>query len=91
MTGDQFTGGYVGTHTYQEGKVPKSVSGCGAWPHLGRHDHDLLRRFDQRSAAARALYASGRHNGDARLIAMAKHRGWQTLQLFTATDKASAA
>ena len=83
VNGDRFTGRHVGTHTYQEGKVRK----VGEWlAARGRtwddttticygdsiNDLPLLERVSQPVVT----------NGDARLLAIAKERGWQTLDLF---------
>lgn len=81
--GDRFTGGYVGTHTYQEGKVRKVEEWLAArgrnWDDTTTicygdsiNDLPLLERATQPVVT----------NGDARLLAIAKQRGWQTLQLF---------
>lgn len=90
MSGGQFTGGYVGTHTYQEGKVRK----VGEWlAARGRswddttticygdsiNDLPLLERATQPIVT----------NGDARLLAIARERGWQTLELFPRTKSAA--
>lgn len=79
----RFTGRYVGTHTYQEGKVLK----VGEWlAARGRtwddtiticygdsiNDLPLLERATQPVVT----------NGDARLLAIAHERGWRTLNLF---------
>lgn len=80
---DQFTGGYVGTHTYQDGKVRKvtewlaerqaswdeSITICYA---DSINDLPLLER---------ATYPVVT-NGDTRLRAIARVRGWPTLNLF---------
>lgn len=92
MSGDQFTGGYVGTHTYQDGKVRK----VGEWlASRGRTWDDTITICYGDSINDLPLLERATHpvvtNGDARLIGIAKHRGWQTLQLFAATDTASAA
>ncbi|MBC8119722.1 MAG: HAD-IB family hydrolase [Burkholderiaceae bacterium] len=83
---DRFTGGHVGTHTYQEGKVRK----VGEWlAARGRdwedttticygdsiNDLPLLERATTPIAT----------NADARLRAIARERGWQTLELFAPT------
>lgn len=79
----EFTGGWVGTHTYHDGKVRK----FDEW--LDRHaaggsavrtvfysdsvvDLPLLERVDEPVVT----------NGDARLAAIARERGWQTIELF---------
>ena len=81
--GDRFTGGYVGTHTYQHGKVRK----VGEWlAARGRswedttttcygdsiNDLPLLERVTEPVVT----------NGDAQLLKIARERGWRTLQLF---------
>jgi HAD superfamily hydrolase (TIGR01490 family) len=83
MVAGEFTGGHVGTHTYQAGKVRKVEE----W--LDRRGLDW--------AGVRTVFYSDSindlplleqvtepvvTNGDARLNAIARERGWQTLQLF---------
>ena len=81
--GDRFTGGYVGTHTYQDGKVRK----VSEW--LTAHQHswddtiticyaDSINDLPLLERATCAVVT----NGDKRLRAIAKVRGWQTLDLF---------
>ena len=79
----RFTGGVVGTHTYQDGKVRKVEEWlAGTRPVVRGHCHDVLQRFDQRPAAARKVTFPVVTNGDARLLEVARERGWPTLQLF---------
>lgn len=87
-SGDQFTGGYVGTHTYQDGKVRK----VGEWlaAHGSTWDDTITICYGD-SINDLPLLERVTHpvvtNGDARLIAIAHERGWRTLQLF---DRAAA-
>ena len=87
-SGDQFTGGYVGTHTYQDGKVRK----VGEWlAARGSTWDDTITICYGDSINDLPLLERVTHpvvtNGDARLIAIAHERGWRTLQLF---DRAAA-
>jgi HAD superfamily hydrolase (TIGR01490 family) len=79
----EFTGGYVGTHTYQDGKVRKvddwlraNGRGWGDTPTVfysdSINDLPLLERVTRPVVT----------NGDPRLLAIARERGWETLQLF---------
>lgn len=81
--GDRFTGGYVGTHTYQQGKVRKVgewlVARGRSWDDTvticygdSINDLPLLERVTEPVVT----------NGDARLLKIAHERGWKTLQLF---------
>lgn len=88
---NRFTGGYVGTHTYQEGKVRK----VGEWlAQRGRtwddttticygdsiNDLPLLERVTEPVVT----------NGDAQLLKIARERGWKTLQLFASVSDSAA-
>jgi HAD superfamily hydrolase (TIGR01490 family) len=79
----EFTGGYIGTHTYQDGKVRKVEEWLDRrgldWSKLGTvfysdsiNDLPLLERVTRPVVT----------NGDLRLNAIARERGWETLQLF---------
>jgi HAD superfamily hydrolase (TIGR01490 family) len=79
----EFTGRWVGTHTYRSGKVSKVeewMAGRGVgWTAIDTtfysdsiNDLPLLERVNRPVVT----------NGDARLIAIARERGWETLQLF---------
>lgn len=80
---EEFTGRWVGTTTHQAGKVRKveewlDARGLG-WDGAHTvfysdsiHDLPLLERVNEPVVT----------NGDARLNAIARQRGWQTLQLF---------
>jgi len=79
----RFTGGHVGTHSYQEGKVRKVEEWLAAharsWDDTTTfcygdsiNDLPLLERVTHPVVT----------NGDARLRAIAAERGWQTLELF---------
>jgi HAD superfamily hydrolase (TIGR01490 family) len=79
----EFTGGYVGTHTYQAGKVRKVEEWLERrqldWPDVSTvfysdsiNDLPLLERVTRPVVT----------NGDTRLNAIARERGWETLQLF---------
>src|SRR5262252_9060631 len=80
----KFTGRYVGTHTYQEGKV-RAVQGF-----LEAHGTTLAdcedSIFYSDSINDLPLLEAVEHpvvtNGDARLRAVAAQRGWPTLDLF---------
>ena len=83
VDGDRFTGGYVGTHTYQDGKVRK----VGEW--LATHGRswddtmticygDSINDLPLLERATEPVVV----NGDARLLKIAHERGWKTLQLF---------
>lgn len=84
----EFTGGWVGTHTCQAGKVRKveewlEARGLG-WPDVHTvfysdsiNDLPLLERVTEPVVT----------NGDARISAVARQRGWATVQLF---EKAAA-
>jgi len=81
--GDRFTGGYVGTHTYQTGKVRK----VGEWlAARGRSWDDTTTICYGDSINDLALLERATipiaTNADARLRAIARERGWQTLELF---------
>ncbi len=89
---DRFTGGYVGTHTYQEGKVRK----VGEW--LAAHGRswddttticygDSINDLPLLERATQPIVT----NGDARLRAIARERGWKTLELFDPPVAESAA
>jgi HAD superfamily hydrolase (TIGR01490 family) len=80
---DEFTGGWIGTPTHHAGKVAKVaewLEGRGLdWPDVRTifysdsiNDLPLLERVTEPVVT----------NGDARLAAIARERGWQTLQLF---------
>ncbi len=84
---EKFTGRWVGTTTHQAGKVRKVEEWLHArdlaWHAVKTtfytdsiHDLPLLERVNEPVVA----------NGDARLNAIARQRGWRTLQLF---DKAA--
>ena len=81
----EFTGGYVGTHTYQHGKVRKVEEWLAA---RGRTWDDTITICYGDSINDLPLLERSTHpvvtNGDSRLIAIARDRGWQTLQLFEA-------
>jgi len=79
----RFTGGYVGTHTYQDGKVRKVEECLAARGHTladttttfysdSINDLPLLEKVDFPVVT----------NGDPRLLAVARERGWPMLQLF---------
>jgi HAD superfamily hydrolase (TIGR01490 family) len=79
----EFTGGHVGTHTYQEGKVRKVEEWLQQrqldWGRISTvfysdsiNDLPLLERVTRPVVT----------NGDARLNAIARERGWEMLQLF---------
>jgi HAD superfamily hydrolase (TIGR01490 family) len=81
--GGEFTGGWVGTHTCQAGKVSKVEQWLGGrgldWAGVRTvfysdsiNDLPLLERVTEPVVT----------NGDARLAAIARERGWPTLQLF---------
>ena len=80
---DEFTGGWVGTHTYQAGKVRKVEEWMERrgvdWSSVRTvfysdsiNDLPLLERVTEPVVT----------NGDARLAAIARERGWPMLQLF---------
>ena len=79
----EFTGGWVGTTTHQAGKVRKVEEWLDrrglTWSAVRTtfysdsiHDLPLLERVNEPVVT----------NGDARLNAVARQRGWQTMQLF---------
>ena len=79
----EFTGGWVGTHTCQAGKVRKVEEWLAArgldWSGVRTvfysdsiNDLPLLERVTEPVVT----------NGDARITAIARQRGWATLQLF---------
>ncbi|MGH6610068.1 MAG: HAD family hydrolase [Burkholderiaceae bacterium] len=79
----RFTGSYVGTHTYQDGKVRKVGEWLAArarsWDDTTTicygdsiNDLPLLERVSEPVVT----------NGDPRLLKIAHERGWKTLQLF---------
>jgi HAD superfamily hydrolase (TIGR01490 family) len=79
----EFTGRWIGTHTYQAGKVRKVEEWLAArrldWSQASTvfysdsiNDLPLLERVTRPVAT----------NGDARMNAIARERGWETLQLF---------
>jgi HAD superfamily hydrolase (TIGR01490 family) len=80
----RFTGRYVGTHTYQDGKVRAvqaflaargaTLAGCEDSVFYSDSINDL----PLLEAVARPVVT----NGDARLRAIAAERGWPTLDLF---------
>jgi HAD superfamily hydrolase (TIGR01490 family) len=82
-TDGEFTGGWIGTHTYQAGKVRKVEQWLAArglaWSQATTvfysdsiNDLPLLERVTRPVVT----------NGDARINAIARERGWETLQLF---------
>jgi HAD superfamily hydrolase (TIGR01490 family) len=79
----EFTGGWVGTHTYQQGKVRKveewlSERGLD-WSNTTTVFYsDSINDLPLLERVTRAVVT----NGDARLNAIARERGWETLQLF---------
>lgn len=79
----RFTGDHVGTHTYQEGKVRKVDEWLAAH---GRTLADTTTTFYSDSINDLPLLERVTHpvvtNGDAKLQAIARERGWPTLQLF---------
>jgi HAD superfamily hydrolase (TIGR01490 family) len=79
----RFTGGFVGTHTYQDGKVRKVEEWLAA---RGRTMADTLTTFYSDSINDLPLLERVTFpvvtNGDARLLAVARERGWPTLNLF---------
>ena len=79
----RFTGGVVGTHTYQDGKVRKVEEWLAA---RGRSLADTVTTFYSDSINDLPLLERVTYpvvtNGDARLQAIARERGWPTLQLF---------
>jgi HAD superfamily hydrolase (TIGR01490 family) len=81
--GGRFTGRHVGTHTYQHGKVRKVEQWLAA---RGRSLADTVTTFYSDSINDLPLLERVTHpvvtNGDARLLAVARERGWTTLQLF---------
>ncbi len=83
----RFTGRYVGTHTYQEGKVralEEFLAGRGL--RIEELEHSV---FYSDSINDLPLLERVREpvvtNGDERLRALAAARGWRVLDLFTAT------
>jgi phosphoserine phosphatase len=79
----RFTGGAVGTHTYQDGKVRKVEEWLAA---RGRSLADTTATFYSDSINDLPLLERVTYpvvtNGDARLEAIARERGWPTLRLF---------
>lgn len=79
----RFTGGSVGTHTYQEGKVRKVEQWLAA---RGRSLADTETTFYSDSINDLPLLERVTHpvvtHGDARLRAVARERGWPELTLF---------
>jgi HAD superfamily hydrolase (TIGR01490 family) len=79
----RFTGRIVGTHTYQEGKVRKVEEWLAR---RGHSLHEIVTTFYSDSVNDLPLLERVNHpvvtNGDARLLAIARERGWPTLQLF---------
>jgi HAD superfamily hydrolase (TIGR01490 family) len=88
----EFTGSYVGTHTYQHGKVRKVEGWLAA---RDRAWDDTITICYGDSINDLPLLERATHpvvtNGDSRLIAIAHERGWQTLQLFEPTHMTGAA
>ena len=82
----RFTGGIVGTHTYQDGKVRKVEEWLAG---RGRTLGDTVTTFYSDSINDLPLLERVTYpvvtNGDARLLAIAHERGWPTLQLFEST------
>jgi HAD superfamily hydrolase (TIGR01490 family) len=79
----EFTGGYVGTHTYQAGKVRKVeewlVERGFSWDSVRTVFYsDSINDLPLLERVTRPIVT----NGDARLIALARERGWETLELF---------
>ncbi|MBA2413147.1 MAG: HAD-IB family hydrolase [Burkholderiaceae bacterium] len=91
-SGDRFTGGYVGTHTYQDGKVRKVSEWLAA---RGRSWEDTTTICYGDSINDLPLLEHATEpvvtNGDARLLAIAKERGWPTLELFVRATTQTAA
>jgi len=81
----KFTGRYVGTHTYQEGKVRAVHAFLAARGFTLETCQDSI--FYSDSINDLPLLEAVAHpvvtNGDARLRAIAAQRGWPTLDLFT--------
>jgi HAD superfamily hydrolase (TIGR01490 family) len=79
----RFTGGAVGTHTYREGKVRKVEQWLAA---RGLALGAIETTFYSDSINDLPLLERVTHpvvtNGDARLTAVARERGWPTLALF---------
>lgn len=79
----RFTGGHVGTHTYQDGKVRKVEEWLAA---RGRSLADTETTFYSDSINDLPLLERVTHpivtNGDPRLLSVARERGWPMLQLF---------
>ncbi len=79
----RFTGGYVGSHTYQDGKVRKVEEWLAQ---RGRTLADTTTTFYSDSINDLPLLERVTFpvvtNGDPRLLAIARERGWPTLQLF---------
>jgi HAD superfamily hydrolase (TIGR01490 family) len=88
----EFTGSYLGTHTYQHGKVRKVEEWLAA---RDRTWDDTITICYGDSINDLPLLERATHpvvtNGDSRLIAIAHERGWQTLQLFEPTHMTGAA
>ncbi len=79
----EFTGGYVGTHTYQSGKVRKVDEWLAArgldWSGLSTVFYsDSINDLPLLERVTRPIVT----NGDARLEAIARERGWEMLHLF---------
>ena len=79
----EFTGGWTGTHTYQHGKVRKVEEWLAA-RQLGWSDtttvfySDSINDLPLLERVTRPVVT----NGDARINAIARERGWETVQLF---------
>jgi len=79
----EFTGGRVGTHTYQAGKVRKveewlALRGRGWTDTATVFYSDSINDLPLLERVTRPVVT----NGDPRLLAIARERGWETLQLF---------
>jgi HAD superfamily hydrolase (TIGR01490 family) len=79
----EFTGGWRGTHTYQDGKVRKveewlATHGRGWDDTPSVFYSDSINDLPLLERVTRPVVT----NGDARLRAIARERGWETLQLF---------
>lgn len=79
----RFTGGYVGTHTYQAGKVAKveewlAARGLGWLDVTTVFYSDSINDLPLLERVTRPVVT----NGDARVEAIARQRGWEMLQLF---------
>jgi HAD superfamily hydrolase (TIGR01490 family) len=79
----RFTGGHVGTHTYQDGKVKKVEEWLAA---RGRSFDNTVTFFYSDSINDLPLLERVTYpivtNGDPRLLTLARERGWPMLQLF---------